>query len=104
MPTVNGAVLEHVTVNVVLAVCAVVISVVPAVEGNAKVAAVMVHDAVIVIVTVKLAVAVPARADEPCQIEAISIARQNTMLLLDRLMSHDWRFSFVVTFTNIAHT
>jgi hypothetical protein len=53
-------VLEHWTVNVVLAVCAVVTSVVPGVEGNASVAVLTVHDAVIVMVTDKLAVAVPA--------------------------------------------
>ena len=52
----------QVTDTVVLPVTAVVSSDVPAVEGNVKVAALMLHDAVMVICTVKFAVAVPACA------------------------------------------
>lgn len=54
----------QVTDTVVLAVTAVVTSDVPGVEGNVKAAALMVHDAVMVICTVKLAVAVPACAPD----------------------------------------
>jgi hypothetical protein len=62
IPIEYGLPLVHVTESDVLPVTAADVSAVPAVAGNVSVAALIVHDAVMVIWTVRLAVAVPACA------------------------------------------
>jgi hypothetical protein len=62
MPIEYGLPFVHVTDTVELALTAVVIRLVPAVAGNVSAAALMEHDAVITIETLKFAVAVPACA------------------------------------------
>ena len=62
MPIEYGLALVHVTETLVFPVTAAEVNEVPAVDGKVKVAALIVQDAVIVICTVKFAVAVPACA------------------------------------------